>query len=115
MMKTNSTSEMGNQAGFNSVRSLFFLCLFISILNVTLSCTSAGGQDSGQWRQLFNGKDLTGWKHAGPGSMSVENGLLRGHGGMGLLYWQGEKFSDCVIKEGTWRYGAALLAGREIF
>ncbi|HEY5511327.1 MAG TPA: hypothetical protein VIK10_09900 [Prolixibacteraceae bacterium] len=26
------------------------------------------------WRQLFNGKDLTGWKHVGPGSMSVEDG-----------------------------------------
>jgi hypothetical protein len=30
--------------------------------------------------------------------MSVEDGLIRGHGGMGLLYWQGEKFSNCVIK-----------------
>jgi hypothetical protein len=58
-----------------------------------ISCQSAR-----EWRQLFNGKDLTGWKHVGPGSMSVENGLLRGHGGMGLLYWQGEKFSNCVIR-----------------
>jgi hypothetical protein len=54
--------------------------------------------DTGQWRQLFNGKDLTGWKHVGPGSMSVEDGLIRGHGGMGLLYWTGEKFGDCTIK-----------------
>jgi hypothetical protein len=97
-MKTKSTSRLGIPAGLKSVRYFLFLCFFISILNVSYSCTSAGGQDSGQWRQLFNGKDLTGWKHAGPGSMSVENGLLRGHGGMGLLYWQGEKFSDCVIK-----------------
>ena len=48
-------------------------------------------------QQLFNGKDLTGWKHVGPGSMSVENGLLRGHGGMGLLYWAGGPFSDCTF------------------
>ena len=34
-----------------------------------------------EWRQLFNGKDLTGWKHVGQGSMSVEDGLIRGHGG----------------------------------
>jgi hypothetical protein len=54
--------------------------------------------DTGGWRQLFNGKDLTGWKHVGPGSMSVENGLIRGHGGMGLLYWTGEKFSNCTIR-----------------
>lgn len=50
------------------------------------------------WRQLFNGKDLTGWKHVGEGSMSVENGMIRGHGGMGLLYWTKEKFSNCTIR-----------------
>ena len=43
------------------------------------------------WKQLFNGKDLTGWKHVGPGEMTVENGLIRTHGGMGLLYWTGGK------------------------
>src|SRR5690242_12784065 len=50
------------------------------------------------WRELFNGKDLTGWKHVGPGSMSVENGLIRGHGGMGLLYWTGGKLANCTIR-----------------
>ena len=55
-------------------------------------------QDSTQWIQLFNGKDLTGWKHVGPGSMSVENGLIRGHGGMGLLYWAAHKVGHCTIK-----------------
>jgi hypothetical protein len=54
--------------------------------------------DNNQWRQLFNGKDLTGWKHVGPGSMSVENGLIRGHGGMGLLYWESEKFGNCKFR-----------------
>ncbi len=49
-------------------------------------------------RQLFNGHDLTGWKHVGPGEMTVENGLIRTHGGMGLLYFTGEKFGDCVIR-----------------
>jgi hypothetical protein len=48
-------------------------------------------------KQLFNGKDLTGWKHVGPGSMVVEGGLLHGAGGMGLLYWSGEKFGDCTF------------------
>lgn len=50
------------------------------------------------WRQLFNGKDLTGWKHVGKGSMSVENGLIRGLGGMGLLYRTGEKFGNCTLR-----------------
>ena len=54
--------------------------------------------DTGQWRPLFNGKDLTGWKQAGPGSHYVEDGLLKSHGGMGLLYWTGEKFGNCKIR-----------------
>src|SRR6202012_5071687 len=52
--------------------------------------------DSG-WRQLFNGKNLDGWKMVGPGSRYVENGLTGSHGGMGLCYWTKEKFDKCVI------------------
>ena len=51
--------------------------------------------DNSEWKQLFNGKDLTGWKHVGPGSQYVEDGLIKSHGGMGLLYWTGEMFGDC--------------------
>jgi hypothetical protein len=51
-----------------------------------------------EWQQLFNGKDLTGWKHVGPGNMNVEDGLIRTHGGMGLLYWTGGKVGNCVIR-----------------
>jgi hypothetical protein len=51
-----------------------------------------------EWKQLFDGKDLTAWKHVGPGSMTVEDGLIRTHGGMGLLYWTGGKLGDCVIR-----------------
>ena len=54
--------------------------------------------DTAQWRALFNGKDLTGWKQVGPGSHYVEDGLLKSHGGMGLLYWTGEKFGNCKIR-----------------
>lgn len=50
------------------------------------------------WKQLFNGKDLDGWKHIGPGFDTVENGLIRTHGGMGLLYWTGGKVGDCTIR-----------------
>ena len=48
-------------------------------------------------KQLFNDKDLTGWKHVGPGEMTVEDGLIRTHGGMGLLYWTGGKLGNCRI------------------
>src|ERR1700730_12926386 len=50
------------------------------------------------FKPLFNGKDLNGWKHVGPGSMSVEDGLIRTHGGMGLLYWTGGKMGNCRIR-----------------
>lgn len=50
------------------------------------------------WRQLYNGKDLTGWKHVGKGDMVVEDGLIHGKGGMGLLYYTREKLSNCTIQ-----------------
>jgi hypothetical protein len=54
--------------------------------------------DSALWRQLFNGKDLIGWKHVGGGSHYVEEGFIKSEGGMGLLYWSGEKFGNCTIR-----------------
>jgi hypothetical protein len=73
--------------------------IFTSVSNSNKTDKNLKLQDSTQeWRQLFNGKDLTGWKHVGQGSMEVENGLIRGHGGMGLLYWTAEKFGNCTIR-----------------
>jgi hypothetical protein len=60
--------------------------------------TPVPGDSTKVWRQLFNGKDLTGWKHVGDGNMTVENGIIQTHGGMGLLYWTGEKFGNCTIR-----------------
>ncbi len=78
---------------------VFLLINLIVIVSFFLTTSlSSCVADKSQWRQLFNGKDLAGWKHVGPGSMSVEDGLIRGNGGMGLLYWQGEKFGNCVIR-----------------
>jgi hypothetical protein len=50
------------------------------------------------WKQLFNGKDLTGWKEVGKGERYVKDGTIRSHGGMGLLYYTGGKLSNCIIK-----------------
>jgi hypothetical protein len=76
--------------------SLILSALAIGLYMMPVSVISQS--DNNQWRQLFNGKDLTGWKHVGGGSMSVENGLIRGHGGMGLLYWEAEKFGNCTFR-----------------
>ena len=59
----------------------------------------AGAAQADQHRkQLFNGKDLAGWSHAGKGSFLVEEGALKTEGGMGLLWYEGEKFGDAVIR-----------------
>jgi hypothetical protein len=67
------------------------LCAFLLCVPLALQA------QSGEWQQLFNGKDLTGWKHVGPGSHRVEDGLIKSEGGMGLLYWTGGKLGNCVI------------------
>ena len=51
-----------------------------------------------QWKELFNGKDATGWKMTGPGRFVIEDGLLKTEGGMGLLYYDGAKFGNTTIK-----------------
>ena len=81
-----------------SLKNLLMEGLLLILFMGMFSCKTTTVSEKSEWRQLFNGKDLTGWKHAGPGFMSVEDGLLRGNGGMGLLYWEGEKFGNCMIK-----------------
>ena len=49
-------------------------------------------------RQLFNGRDLSGWEHVGPGGFVVEDGMLKTQGGMGLLWYTGEKIGDAVLR-----------------
>jgi hypothetical protein len=56
-----------------------------------------GAQDQ-QLRHLFNGKDLTGWEHVGPGEVVVEDNVLKTVGGMGLLWYTEEEFSNSVIR-----------------
>ncbi len=48
--------------------------------------------------QLFNGEDLEGWAHVGPGRVYVEDGLIKTEGGMGLLWYTREKFGDCTLR-----------------
>jgi hypothetical protein len=68
------------------------------LLFLTLALPSSIYAQTDDWKQLFDGKDLIGWKHVGPGFMTVEDGLIQTHGGMGLLYWTGGKLGDCTIR-----------------
>ncbi|HYK40672.1 MAG TPA: DUF1080 domain-containing protein, partial [Candidatus Eremiobacteraceae bacterium] len=71
--------------------------LFVFSLAALGVVTSTRAQ-SGEWKQLFNGKDLAGWKHVGPGGVTVEDGLIKTHGGMGLTYWTGGKIGHCTLR-----------------
>jgi len=68
---------------------LLLSILFISTLN------TAWGHD---WTPLFNGKNMDGWSHVGDGNFVVEDGLLKTIGGMGLLWYTGQKFENVKIK-----------------
>jgi hypothetical protein len=59
---------------------------------------TASNKEEKGWRQLFNGTDLSGWQHVGKGSMLVENNMIRGQGGLGILYWTREKLSNCTLR-----------------
>ena len=78
--------------------AMIFGVLILCGLSDAKDAATPAGDSPDEWKQLFDGKDLTGWKHVGPGGMTVENGLIQTHGGMGLLYWTGGKLGDCVIR-----------------
>src|SRR6266481_3397255 len=43
----------------------------------TLFAIAAARPQAPAWKPLFNGRDLTGWKHVGPGNMTVEDCRIR--------------------------------------
>ena len=78
------------------MQKLLFAVSVVAILSFASPAVSAPREKP--WKQLFNGKDLTGWKHVGPGADMVEDGLIKTSGGMGLLYWTGGKVGDARIR-----------------
>ena len=60
----------------------------------------SSAQDS-TWRELFNGRDLSGWEaNAHPESFTIQDGLLKVHGvnGMAHLFFVGDKGRDVRFK-----------------
>jgi len=49
-------------------------------------------------RSLFNGRNLDGWRQAGPGRFVVIDGVLKTEGGMGLLWYTREKIGHAKIR-----------------
>jgi hypothetical protein len=65
---------------------------------VGLLATTVAAEDSDKWTPIFNGKDLTGWAHVGPGGFVVEKGILKTEGGMGLLWYTAEPLGNAAIR-----------------
>ncbi|RPK88818.1 ThuA domain-containing protein [Streptomyces sp. ADI98-10] len=50
------------------------------------------------YRPIFNGETLEGWKQAGPGKFSISDGALHSEGGMGLLTYQAKELKSYSLK-----------------
>src|SRR5262249_50914326 len=50
------------------------------------------------WVQLFNGRDLTGWRKPGPDSWKVENGQLQGSGRGARLWTERSDFANFHLR-----------------
>jgi hypothetical protein len=57
----------------------------VSVLMLIAVRSLSAAKAPGAWKQIFDGKDLKGWGHVGPGSFVVTDGILKTEGGMGLL------------------------------
>ena len=63
--------------------------------------TTASSASDTSWRELFNGKDLSGWAaNMRPESFTVEDGLLKAHGsnGMAHLFFVGDAGQDVAFR-----------------
>lgn len=70
----------------------------VALFGIIMLTTTVQAAEPTGAKQLFNGKDLDGWQHIGPGRFVLEDGVLKTEGGMGLLWYTKEKFGDCVLR-----------------
>ena len=68
----------------------FLPLLLVFYCNNIKAQTAKKSNSVSGWKQLFNGKNLDGWKHVGKGNSILEDGMIHGQGGMGLLYYSKE-------------------------
>jgi len=69
-----------------------------TLATLALALCIACGTAEPPAEQLFNGTDLTGWRHVGRGEFTVEDGALTTSGGMGLLVYDGKKIGSAVLR-----------------
>lgn len=79
------------------MRISLLLFLFLSLIPF------AKAEETSPWIQLFNGKDLTGWKAVeNPESFRVEEGVIVANGNRSHLYYVGN-VADANFKNFEWR------------
>jgi hypothetical protein len=77
-------------------RRLFLLVGVLCAAVADRAAEPAGVAGKGGWRELFNGRDLTGWKsNADPGAFTVVEGVLKAHAthptNRGHLFFVGQR------------------------
>ncbi|HZH40838.1 MAG TPA: DUF1080 domain-containing protein [Gemmatimonadales bacterium] len=78
---------------------------------IALTVTAVAGSAAAQaGSALFNGT-LSGWEHVGPGSFTVDTGVLMTHGGMGLLWYPQRKLGNEMIRVVFWPSDSSSNSG----
>jgi hypothetical protein len=87
------------------VLGLAGFCALLGLTALTLQTTAADTKEDKKandkgWVQLFNGKDLTGWKvyPSGTGQWKVENGILIGSGPASHFFSQRDDYENFVYR-----------------
>jgi len=70
----------------------------LSIATAATLCAACSFSVQPATTPLFNGRNLDGWQHVGPGSFIVEGGTLKTQGGMGLLWFTREKIARAKLR-----------------
>lgn len=72
---------------------------YCAVVLMATSCRTSDYVKTGRgWTPIFDGRSTAGWKMTGPGELKLEDGELVTYGGMGLLWYTGEKFGNCRIR-----------------
>ncbi len=76
----------------------FSLTVLMMVLISVAAVAGPKKKGDGKWIDLFNGKDMTGWRMAGKGNFTVEDGALQTHAGMGMLWYESRKFANFTLR-----------------
>jgi hypothetical protein len=73
--------------------------LTLALAGLTGTGTSIHAQEDQNWRPIFNGKSLDGWKaNESPESWTIQDGVLVGHGPRSHLFYTAEEVKDFELK-----------------